>query len=84
MRTFEDPLDIMDSAIKQLSRARIRLYEVAFDSKIEKDNMYSICHTLDFTEGEILELYEFLTFLSDNTDEVIIHYLFKENDGQKL
>jgi len=84
MRKFEDPFDILSSARKQIAIVRAKLIEKAYEDEPLEVPMFSICHALDFSKGEIEELYEFLTFLSNNTDEEIINYLFKENDGQKL
>ena len=84
MRIFEDPFDILSSARKQIAAARIKLIIKTYEEEPNYDNVYSISHTLDLSNSEIKELYDFLNFLSTNTDEEIINHLFKENDGKKL
>lgn len=84
MRKFEDPFDILSSARQQISAARMKLIERTYEEERDAEDEYSISHALDFSDSEIRELYDFLNFLSNNTDEEIINHLFKENDGKKL
>jgi len=84
MRKFEDPFDILSSARKQIGDARMKLIEKTYEEEPNCDTGYSISHALDLSDSEIQELYDFLNFLRNNTDEEIINHLFKENDGKKL
>lgn len=84
MRKFEDPFDILSSARKQIRDARMKLIERTYEEEWDAEDEYSIAHALELSDTEIRELYDFLNFLSNNTDEEIINHLFKENDGKKL